>query len=139
MIAPSGKFWIAMPSESASAPAAVICALPENCKTVPSVLTGRGAVTCYAPEGSADGYIGFDSFIALMQRISALHREGKILSARLILDNAPLSVFRQMQQDAPYTVAPELLSVAEQRIPLGVLLETAAPLGNHTLAFPANT
>lgn len=117
----------------------LICALPENCKTVPSVLTGRGAVTCYAPEGSADGYIGFDSFIALMQRISALHREGKILSARLILDNAPLSVFRQMQQDAPYTVAPELLSVAEQRIPLGVLLETAAPLGNYTLAFPSNT
>lgn len=30
MIAPSGKFWIAMPSESASAPAAVICALPER-------------------------------------------------------------------------------------------------------------
>ena len=26
----SGKFWMAMPSESASAPAAVICALPER-------------------------------------------------------------------------------------------------------------
>ena len=28
MIAPSGKFWTAMPSESAIAPAAVICAFP---------------------------------------------------------------------------------------------------------------
>ena len=30
MIAPSGKFWMAMPSESASAPADVICVLPER-------------------------------------------------------------------------------------------------------------
>ena len=30
MIAPSGKFWMAMPSESASAPAAVICACPDR-------------------------------------------------------------------------------------------------------------
>ena len=28
MIAPSGKFWIAIPSDSASAPISVICAFP---------------------------------------------------------------------------------------------------------------
>ena len=30
MMAPSGKFWMAMPSERASAPAAVICAVPDK-------------------------------------------------------------------------------------------------------------
>lgn len=115
----------------------LICALPEHCKIVPSTLTGAGVVTCYAPESSADGYIEFDSFVALLQKISALHREGKILSARLILDASPLSVFRLMQGNAPYTVAPELREIAEQSIPIGVLLETAAPLNEHTLAVPA--
>ena len=30
IMAPSGKFWMAMPRERASAPAAVICAFPDR-------------------------------------------------------------------------------------------------------------
>ncbi len=116
----------------------LICTVAQNQSILSSTAVGQGVISCLAPDQTADGMPNLNSLIALLKHIAQMHEQGQLLSARVVLDTSPLDTLTQMIQEHTYTVEPSLQSIAAHRIPLGILVETAQPIGSTPLAYPAS-